>query len=113
MDVAKLFRNQSARDTTSPKPTTTKRDKLEQTKRRDRDLKQQRKIELMRQKGEKAGRIREQQALLKEERMNFHDTRKSRADKRHALGKVDKIEQRKNAPVCSHGIVQCKICCRA
>ncbi len=110
MDVSKIFRNQTH---ASPKPTTTqaKRDKLEQTKRRDRELKQQRKTELMRQKEEKADRIREAKGLLREERMLYHDTRKARADKRHALDKVDKVERRKNAPVCAHGITQCKLCC--
>lgn len=111
MDVSKLFRNQSGRDSVAPKQAT-KRDKLEQTKRRDRELKQQRKVELMREKEEKAERIREAKGMLREERMLYHDTKVARADKRHALDKVDKIERRKNAPICAHGIVQCKICCR-
>lgn len=98
------------RDAVVPKPTGTKRDKLEQTKRRDRELKQQRKIDLMRQKEEKAGRIQQEKEMLREERILYHDTRKARADKRHALEKADRVERRKHAPVCAHGIAQCKIC---
>lgn len=86
-----------------------RRDKMEQTKLREREIKEQRKMDLQHSKAQKAQLTKDTQVTLKEERMMHHDTKQARADRRHIQNKARR-RQEQGAMTCEHGIWKCKIC---
>jgi hypothetical protein len=96
---------------------TTKRDKLAQTKLRERELRQQHKNQLAKQKVERKKQEEVRSALQKEERMANHDTCRARRERRiHARREearaYETSDQHPSArvSVCGHGVRACKLC---
>ena len=81
-------------------------DKLEQTKIRERDIKEAHHRELAAVKNSGAERQREEQQLLKEERI-LHDTKRAAKDKRDAVKHAKREEA---GQTCEHNVYKCKIC---
>jgi len=104
--VSEIFRRHGAAGGLARETVSHKRDKLEQTKRREREIKEARKMELNSQKEEREKARRETLVTLREER-EFHDTKRSHKEKRVQ----DRREERRNNGVaCEHGVWKCKIC---
>jgi hypothetical protein len=83
-------------------------DKLEQTKIREREIKEAHRLELASAKKANEDRREEQHILNKEERA-FHDTKRSARDRREAA-KREAHAEADNARECEHGVWKCKIC---
>jgi len=82
-----------------------RRDKLEQTKLREKELKEQRKMDLQQSKAQKAQKAKQTQRTFKEERLLHRDTKQARVDRRRA-----QKSSRTEGITCEHGIWKCKIC---
>lgn len=84
-----------------------KKDKMEQTKRREREIKEARKMELKWQKEERERERRNQLVTVREERQLHHDSKRAQKEKRI---QDRREERRNNGMTCEHGIWKCKIC---
>ena len=84
----------------------TRADKLEQTKLREREIKEAHKAELLAAKNKGDDRRQEVHQQLKEER-SLHDTKRSAKDKREAEKREKHAE---TGQMCEHGVWRCKIC---
>mmetsp|Transcript_15250 Transcript_15250/g.43389 ORF Transcript_15250/g.43389 Transcript_15250/m.43389 type:complete len:110 (-) Transcript_15250:195-524(-) len=85
-----------------------KRDKLAQTKLRERQLREAHKLDLQAKKTAKENSVAEQKEILRQERMT-HDTRRARADRRRMQASLAKAERGEEAR-CEHGFAHCKLC---
>jgi hypothetical protein len=81
-------------------------DKLEQTKIRERELKEAHRLELASAKKASEQRRSFEASLNKEERA-FHDTKRSARDRREAAKREAHAE---TGQECEHGVWRCKIC---
>ncbi|KAG7671602.1 hypothetical protein NADE_000755 [Nannochloris sp. 'desiccata'] len=84
------------------------KDKLEQTKIRERELKEAHRLELANAKKANEERRSFEHTQFKEERA-FHDTKRSARDRREAA-KREAHAETDNARECEHGVWRCKIC---
>ena len=84
-----------------------------QTKLREKELKEARKLELAAAKQAKQESRAEHGRMLKEERMTGHDTRRARTDRRRAEAAAERRDRKSHEVRCEHGIVHCKLCASA
>jgi hypothetical protein len=81
-------------------------DKLEQTKIREREIKEAHRLELAEAKRASEARRSEEHSLNRDERA-FHDTKRSARDRREAAKREAHSE---TGQECEHGVWRCKIC---
>ncbi|GAB4815274.1 hypothetical protein N2152v2_002320 [Parachlorella kessleri] len=82
------------------------KDKLEQTKLRERELKEAHKAEQQAAKEKKEQERLKEAALLREERLT-HDSKRAAKDRREA---AKKEEYKETGQMCEHGVWRCKLC---
>lgn len=83
-----------------------RRDKLLQTKLREKEIKEAHRLEIQAEKVDRLTKRNELRETLRAERL-CHDTKRAARDRRHAEKRAEKA---RNGQECEHGVWRCKIC---
>jgi hypothetical protein len=104
--VTGLFQQYSASPGRAGKSDVGRRDKLLQTKLREKEIKEAHRLEIQAEKVDRLTKRNELRETLRAERL-CHDTKRAARDRRHAEKRAEKA---RNGQECEHGVWRCKIC---